>query len=133
MTVSDKLITSIGLAIYMRLAMLAMPLVFTGGTYMLWELYTSFQESDAAQDAQLANIERELQAHQMILDTTAKARAEFQDRTSRQFENMDTKMDKLIEKLGLVSDAVIRVQTVVETRLPPKATNAEGQLKWSQQ
>lgn len=118
---AEKAANSVVLVLAARVLMLAMPLVGSFGTWLLWEIYTSTQATLAAQAAAISEIQKELQDHENRLDNGKAQRLEFQDRVLKQFDTFSTKLETMSEKLTSVNDTVIRVQTIIETRLPAKS------------
>lgn len=128
---TEKFIQNVWITIVARVSMLLMPFVASFGTWLLWEVYTTVQHTLTEQGNDINNIERTLERHQFILDNGLKQRMEFQSQTLSTFDRLNDKFEAISEKLNAVNDSVIRVQTIVETRLPQKA--AKGNDKWPQQ
>ncbi len=129
--VSEKFVQSLWGAFASRLALLAMPIIASFGTWLLWEVYTTTQEAIAAQAKAISEIQNRLQDHEFRLSAEERQRSEFQQQTLRQFQTVDQRLQIITDKLEMVNDAVIRVQTIIETRLPSKSV--QGGPKWSQQ
>lgn len=128
---SEKFIQNIWITLIARSTILLMPFVASFGTWLLWQVYTTMQQAQLEQAKEIQKIENTLQQHQFILDNGLKTRLEFQNQTLRTFERLNDKFEVITDKLTAVNDSVIRVQTIVETRLPQKA--AKGIDKWPQQ
>lgn len=125
---SEKFIQNVWITLIARGTILLMPFVASFGTWLLWQVYTTMQQAQQDQAKEIQKIESTLQQHQFILDNGLKARLEFQNQTLQTFERLNDKFEVITNKLNAVNDSVIRVQTIVETRLPPKA--AKGTDKW---
>lgn len=128
---SGKFLSNIWVAMTARLMQLMVPVFFAAITWGLGQFYYTFQDISAQRDKDISEIKNELLEHQFILENGKALRMEFETNTVKQFDTLHNKLNLLVDKLSAVSDSVIRVQTIVETRLPQKA--AKGAPSWSQQ
>ena len=124
-TITNKFLESVWVAVSARLTMLSMPFVIAFITWLTHQVYSGIQLSIERQSHQITEMQQELQKHQFELDSGK----DFKTSTLEQFNKFDTQLSSISDKITGVSDTVIRVQTIVETRLPAK----EGKLKWPEQ
>lgn len=132
MTTVEKLANNVRLALFARLSMLLMPLVATTGTWLLWQVYVSIESAQESQAREINQLELKVQQHDLILENGRQSRLDFQNRTEGQFSSLNWKIEKMLDGIADVRETVVRVQTIVETRLPQKATEL-GEKKWPQQ
>lgn len=132
MTTVEKLANNVRLALFARLSMLLMPLVATTGTWLLWQVYVSIESAQQSQAREINQLELKVQQHDLILENGRQSRLDFQNRTEGQFSSLNWKIEKMLDGIADVRETVVRVQTIVETRLPQKATEL-GEKKWPQQ
>lgn len=128
----DRLANDVRLAVFARLSMLLMPLVASAGTWLLWNVYTSIELAQDAQAKEINQLEMKVQQHDLILETSKQSRLEFQTRSDAHFDTLDDKIEKMLDGISQVRETVVRVQTIVETRLPAKGAEL-GDKKWPQQ
>lgn len=124
-TLTEKFLNSVIVTLVARATLFVMPVV---GSFLIWltmQVYTGIEASIETQGAQITQIQRELQDHQFRLDTGKQSRIEFQTHADLQFGKLDAQLSEIVDRLTSVNNSVIRVQTIVETRLPSK----EGSLQ----
>lgn len=119
-SLSEKFLNSVVITIIARATTLAAPAVMAFVMYVLMNVYSSIETTLQVQDKQIADIQDQLQDHQFRLDTGKQARSDFQQSTMSQFTKLDTQLADIAAKITLTNNAVIRVQTIIETRFPPK-------------
>lgn len=125
----DRLANDVRLAVFARLSMLLMPLVASAGTWLLYNVYTSIELAQTTQAKEINQLELKVQQHDLILENGKQSRLEFQSRSDAHFDVLDDKIEKMLDGISQVRETVVRVQTIVETRLPQKATEL-GEKKW---
>lgn len=129
---TEKLANNVNLVLMSRLLMLLTPVVASAGTFVLYHVYTAVLEVQAMQTNAIEQLNIRVNRHEVILENGKQSRLEFQERTVTQFNNLDTKVEKMLDGITDIRESVVRVQTIVETRLPQKATEL-GEKKWPQQ
>ena len=132
MTTAEKIANDVRLVLFTRLAMLLMPLLVSAGTGLLWKVYTGVEAVQEAQSKAITDLQMKVQEHQLVLENGRQSRLEFQARTESQFSGLDGKAERLLDGINELRESVVRVQTIVETRLPQKAT-MKGLCQWPQQ
>lgn len=126
---TERFLQNIWLTVIARLTILAAPFVVSGVTWLTVEMYRGVQATLELQRNQIIEIQRELQDHEFRLGAGKTARLEFQAAAAQQMTRLDTQLDEIAAKITSVNDTVIRVQTIIETRLPVR----EGSLQWPRQ
>jgi hypothetical protein len=119
-TLTDKFLNSVIITLIARATLALMPVV---GSFLIWlgvQAYGNIQKSIELQAAQISQMQLELQDHQLRLENGKAARIDFQTHADQQFTKLDTQLSEIADRLTSVNNAVIRVQTIVETRLPTK-------------
>lgn len=119
-SLSEKFLNNIVITIIARATILAAPAVMAFVMYVLMNVYSNIETTLQVQGKQIADIQDQLQDHQFRLDTCKQARSDFQQSTMSQFTKLDTQLADIAAKITLTNNAVIRVQTIIETRFPPK-------------
>jgi len=132
MTTAEKIANDVRLVLFTRLAMLLMPLLASAGTGLLWKVYTGVEAVQEAQSKAISDLQMKVQEHQLVLENGRQSRLEFQARTESQFSGLDGKVERLLDGINDLRESVVRVQTIVETRLPQRAT-MKGLGQWPQQ
>lgn len=126
-TVTEKFLNSVVVTLIARATLVLAPFVFAFISYTTLQLYHGFVSAQETQAAQIADIQRILQDHQFRLESGKSARLDFQQNASQQFTKISEHLDQIGDKVAAINETVIRVQTIVETRLPSK----EGRLNKS--
>lgn len=126
---TEKFLQSVWLTVVARATILAAPFVVSFVTWLVLETYRELQKTQELMRTQIVEIQRELQDHEFRLESGKAARLEFQAAAAQQMTRLDSQLDEIAAKITSVNDTVIRVQTIIETRLPVK----EGNLQWSPQ
>ena len=124
--VTEKFLQSVWVTVVARLTILAMPLVVSFVTWFTYQIYSGIQAAIAEQGKQIIEMKAELLEHQFRLENGEAARLTFAASAEKQFSKLDSQLDDIAAKIAGVNDTVIRVQTIIETRLPTK----EGRLEW---
>lgn len=119
-TVAEKFLNSVVVTLIARGTLLIAPVVFAFITYVTMQNYNGVMASIELQAKQIVEIQRELQDHQSRLDNGKQARMDLQVNADRHFAKIDTHLDVISQKVASISEAMIRVQTIIETRLPLK-------------
>lgn len=132
MSSAEKLANSVWLTLTGRLLMLLVTPVAAIGTTILWRVYDTMMEVQQAQSKSIQELQLEVERHQIVINNEKQSRLEFQARTESQFSELDTKIERLLDGISDVRQSVVRVQTIVETRLPQKGAEL-GEKKWPQQ
>lgn len=130
-TMTEKFLQSIWVTVVARATLLAMPFVVSFVTWLTWEVYARMESAIESQGKMILEIQSKLQDHEFRLEVGKAQRLEFQALALEQLKSFDSALDAIKEKITETNNAVIRVQTIVETRLPAKQT--ERVEKWPQQ
>lgn len=123
-TLTDKFLQSVVVTLIARATLVCMPFVVAFISYLTLQIYGTIQVALQKQAEQIIQMQIELQDHQTRLDACKAARLELQENTEKQFARLDVQLTEIANKLASVNNTVIRVQTIVETRLPTR----EGSL-----
>lgn len=129
-TAMEKFLTNVWITLVARATLLLAPLALSFVTWFTWEVYSRMEQAIAQQAQAIVEIQKQLQDHEFRLDSGRQARVEFQSQAVAQYGRFDEKLESIAEKLTETNNAVIRLQTIIENRLPPSAK--ESQL-WRQQ
>lgn len=129
-TAMEKFLTNVWITLVARATLLLAPLALSFVTWFTWEVYSRMEQAIAQQAQAIVEIQKQLQDHEFRLNNGRQARIEFQNQAVAQYGRFDEKLENIAEKLTETNNAVIRLQTIIENRLPPTAK--ESQL-WRQQ
>lgn len=114
---------SVMVALILRATVMLTPIVASAGTYVLYQVYVTVTTAIQNQETQIRAMQKELDDHESRLNNGRQSRLDFQAQTVVTFDKLDKKLEQIADKIEAINEAVVRVQTIVETRLPRK--NAE--------
>lgn len=108
-----------------RMAMMVTPLLLSFFIWLFWQVYTGLETRvTTLEDTKVAQA-LILQDHESRLVFGRGQREAFESRTKEEFANIDAGMRELQREMGNVNGSIIRLQAVVENRLPPRSGSLE--------
>lgn len=128
-TMTEKFLQSVWVTVVARATLLAMPFVVSFVTWITLNVYTRIESAIERQETQIIEIQKQILDHEFRLTAGKAARLEFQANATAQYQRFDAQLAEIADKITETNNAVIRVQTIIETRLPAK----EGRNSWPQQ
>ena len=127
MTRMEKIANNITTIVVARAAMIVTPLLLSFFVWLFWQMWqgidgrvSDLEAGQSKQSSFIQDHEARLAFNQVQADT-------FKADARERFSDLNSALKDLVAQMGTVNGNIIRLQTTVENRLPPRTGSLETQ------
>lgn len=121
--VSEKFVNNFVTIMVARIAMIVTPVLIAFFWWAGSEMWSNQERRLQAVEDILAKQASQIQDHESRIVFSDKTRAEFATSIERRFTDLGGSLKDLNAQIGSINGSIIRLQTTIENRLPPRTAN----------
>lgn len=125
MTMSERFVQNFLTIMIARIAMIATPFILVVLGYSASEIWKSVNDRLSAVEANDAKYGSQLQDHEARLKFGAEKADQYADQIERRFNDLTGTLKDVNAQIGSINGSIIRLQTTIENRLPPRQAKAD--------
>lgn len=121
--VSEKFVNNFVSIMVARIAMIVTPVLIAFFWWAGSEMWSNQERRLQAVEDILAKQASQIQDHESRIVFSDQTRAEFSTSIERRFTDLGGSLKDLNAQIGSINGSIIRLQTTIENRLPPRTAN----------
>lgn len=121
--VSEKFVNNFVTIMVARIAMIVTPVLIAFFWWAGSEMWSNQERRLQAVEDILAKQASQIQDHESRIVFSDQTRAEFSTSIERRFTDLGGSLKDLNAQIGSINGSIIRLQTTIENRLPPRTAN----------
>lgn len=121
--VSEKFVNNFVTIMVARIAMIVTPVLIAFFWWAGSEMWSNQERRLQAVEDILAKQASQIQDHESRIVFSDQTRAEFATSIERRFTDLGGSLKDLNAQIGSINGSIIRLQTTIENRLPPRTAN----------
>lgn len=121
--VSEKFVNNFVTIMVARIAMIVTPVLIAFFWWAGSEMWSNQERRLQAVEDILAKQASQIQDHESRIVFSDQTRAEFSTSIERRFTDLGGSLKDLNAQIGTINGSIIRLQTTIENRLPPRTAN----------
>ena len=125
LSMTERIANNLFTIVVARVAMIVTPVLLTGIAWVGVQIWESLDERLSAVEAATVKQSSQLQDHELRLNFSDAQAQQFKDLVERRFNELGGAMKDLGSEIVGINGAIIRLQTTIENRLPPRTANVE--------
>lgn len=124
-TISERFVNNMVTIMLARAAMIVTPVLLVIFSYIAMEVWTSVTgRLDAIEKSEVVQTSQ-LQDHESRLKFSAVQADQFAAQIERRFNDLTGSLKDMNTQIGGINGSIIRLQTTIENRLPPRTAKVE--------
>lgn len=124
-TVSERFVNNFVTIMVARLAMIATPVLLAFFWWAGSEMWANLGRRVSAVEAITAKQTSQIQDHESRLKFADEKASEAAGQIDRRFNDLGGSLKELNSQIGGINGAIIRLQTTIENRLPPRTAKVD--------
>lgn len=124
-TMSERFVKNFFTIMIARIAMIVTPFILAAGGWVVAQLYLNHDSRITAVEAAEAKHAAQLQDHESRLVFGVAQSEIFQKAVSEKFSDIGATLKDLGTQITTMNGSIIRLQTTIENRLPPRSSKLE--------
>ena len=132
-TISERFVQNFLTIMIARISMIATPFILVVLGYAASEIWKSVNDRLSAVEANEAKYNSQLQDHEARLRFSAEKADQYADQIERRFNDLTGTLKDVNAQIGSINGSIIRLQTTIENRLPPRQAKVDPDPETPQQ
>lgn len=124
-TMSQRFVNNFVAIMIARVAMIVTPILLAVFAYIAAEVWGSVTARLDAIEASDTRQGSTLQDHESRLKFADEKASQYADQIERRFNDLGNSLKELNTQIGSINGSIIRLQTTIENRLPPRSVKIE--------
>jgi hypothetical protein len=117
---TERFVNNFATIMIARIAMIVTPFVIAIGGWLVLQIYDDLKVRLVTQETINERQASELQDHESRLKFAAERADQFAEQIERRFNSLEMSIKDLTTQMGAINGSIIRLQTTIENRLPPR-------------
>lgn len=122
---SERFVNNFVTIMIARVAMIVTPILLAIFAYIASEVWSNVTERLEAVEASDAQQGSTLQDHESRLKFSDEKASQYADQIERRFNDLTGSLKELNAQIGSINGSIIRLQTTIENRLPPRTVKVD--------
>lgn len=125
-TLQERFVNNFLTIMIARVAMILTPILLTIFAYIASEVWDSVTTRLDAIEATEAKQGSQIQDHESRLKFSDEKANQYADQIERRFNDLTGSLKDLNQQIITINGSIIRLQTTIENRLPPRTAKVDG-------
>lgn len=130
----DRIANNLATIMIARVAMILTPFILAWMGWSVQQVWSNMDGRISAVDNRVAAVEEitakqasQIQDHEARLQFAAAQEAQFRELVERRFNEVTGPLRDMTMQINTINGSIIRLQTTIENRLPPRRATLEGE------